>query len=118
MSKEVKGNDGPICTFKLKVDDKAATGKHSITIQNAKYSLTSGAAKVTMPETTGVLTIKTLGDANGNGEVDEADVKAIADFIMGKTPEGFDMEAADANQDTKVDAADIVTVIKYIKEME
>lgn len=118
MSKEVKGNDGPICTFKLKVDDKATAGKYSITIQNAKYSLTSGAAKVNMPEASGKLTVKKLGDANGDGYVTDADVKAIADFIMGKTPEGFDMDAADANQDTNVDAADIVTIIKYIKEME
>ena len=118
QSKEVKGNDGAICSFKLKVDETAKGGKQSITIQNAKYSLTSGASKVTIPEATGQLAIKKLGDANGNGDVTDADVKAIADHIMGMTLEGFDAEAADANQDTNVDAADIVTIIKYIKEME
>lgn len=118
QSKEVKGNDGAICSFKLKVDETAKGGKQSITIQNAKYSLTSGASKVTIPEATGQLAIKKLGDANGDGDVTDADVKAIADHIMGMTPEGFDAEAADANQDTNVDAADIVTIIKYIKEME
>ena len=118
QSKEVSGNDGAICRFKVKADDTAVSGKHAVTIQNAKYSLTSGETKVTLPEATGQLAIKELGDANGDGYVTDADVKAIADFIMGKTPEGFDMEAADANQDTNVNAADIVTVIKYIKEME
>lgn len=55
------------------------------------------------------------GDANGDGEVNEADINAIANHIIGKTSSGFDTKAADANQDTKVNAADIVTVIDIIK---
>ena len=55
-----------------------------------------------------------IGDVNRDGKLDDQDVKAIADHIMGKTPQGFYIEAADANQDTKVDAADIVTVINMI----
>lgn len=118
MSKEVKGNDGPICTFKLKVDDKATAGKYSITIQNAKYSLTSGAAKVTLPEATGVLTVKKFGDVNSDNEIDEKDVNAIAKHIMGQTPAGFDMDAADVNGDKKINAADIVALITLIKDLQ
>ena len=59
-----------------------------------------------------------VGDVNRDGKLDDQDVKAIADHVMGKTQQGFNIEAADANQDKKVDAADIVTFIKYIKEME
>ena len=118
MSKEVKGNDGPICTFKLKVDDKAAAGKHSITIQNAKFSLTSGAAKVTLPEATGVLTVKKFGDVNSDNEIDEKDVNSIAKHIMGQTPAGFDMDAADVNGDKKINAADIVALITLIKDLQ
>jgi len=114
QSKEVKGNDGAICTFKLKVAETAG-GKQPVIIKNAKYSLTSGASKVTLPESTGQLTIKKLGDANGDGDVTEADVKAIAQHIMGQTPTGFDKEAADANQDNKLNAADIVTINNIIK---
>ena len=114
QSKEVKGNEGAICTFKLKVAETAG-GKQPVIIKNAKYSLTSGASKVTMPESTGQLTIKKLGDANGDGDVTDADVKAIAQYIMGQTPTGFDKEAADANQDNKVNAADIVTINNIIK---
>ena len=42
-------------------------------------------------------------------------VKAIAQYIMGQTPTGFDKEAADANQDNKLNAADIVTINNIIK---
>ena len=114
QSKEVKGNDGAICTFKLKVAETVG-GKQPVIIKNAKYSLTSGASKVTLPESTGQMTIKKLGDANGDGDVTEADVKAIAQYIMGQTPTGFDKEAADANQDNKLNAADIVTINNIIK---
>ena len=115
QSKEVKGNEGAICTFKLKVDNTATIGKQPVIIKNAKYSLTSGASKVTLPEATGQLTIKKLGDANGDGDVTDADVKAVAKHIMGQTPTGFDEEAADANGDKAVNAADIVEIVKMKK---
>jgi hypothetical protein len=115
QSKEVKGNEGAICTLKLKVDDKATIGKQPVIIKNAKYSLTSGASKVTLPEATGQLTIKKLGDANGDGDVTDADVKAVAKYIMGQTPTDFDEEAADANGDKAVNAADIVEIVKMKK---
>lgn len=114
QSKEVKGNDGAICTFKLKVADTAG-GKQPVIIKNAKYSLTSGASKVTLPESTGQLTIKKLGDANGDGDVTEADVEAVAKHIMGQTPTGFDEEAADVNGDKVVNVADIVEIVKMKK---
>lgn len=114
QSKEVKGNDAAICTFKLKVAETAG-GKQPVIIKNAKYSLTSGASKVTLPEATGQLTIKKLGDANGDGDVTDADVKAVAKHIMGQTPTDFDEEAADVNGDKVVNVADIVEIVKMKK---
>ena len=84
-------------------------------IKNAKYSLISGASKVKMPEAEANLTIKKLGDANGDGDVTEADVNAVAKHIMGSTPEVFDEEAADVNGDQEINAADIVEIVKIIK---
>ena len=115
QSKEVKGNDGTICTFKLKVADKVKGGKYAVAIKNAKYSLISGASKVKMPEAEANLTIKKPGDANGDGDVTEADVNAVAKHIMGNTPEVFDEEAADVNGDQEINAADIVEIVKIIK---
>ena len=114
QSKEVKGNDGAICTFKLKVAETAG-GKQPVIIKNAKYSLTSGASKVTLPEATGQLTIKKLGDANGDGDVTEADINAVAKHIMGQAIDYFDKDAADVNGDKVVNAADIVEIVKIIK---
>ena len=64
----------------------------------------------------GVLTVTiNTGDANVDGDVTEADVKAVVKHIMGQTPTGFDKEAADVNGDKKIDAADIVGIVKIIK---
>ena len=58
-----------------------------------------------------------LGDANGDGVLTEADVKAIADHIMGQLPEGehFSKKNADVNGDEKIDTADIVKLVNLIK---
>ena len=62
-------------------------------------------------------TLKTIliGDVDGDGELTYADVNAIADHILGKNPENFNMKMADANEDGYVNIADIVKVISIIK---
>lgn len=52
------------------------------------------------------------GDADGNGVVDTKDVKTVADYIMGRDPIPFVFANANLNGDSKVDAADLVLLIK------
>ena len=56
------------------------------------------------------------GDVNGDGVVNDADVKDVASHIMGMTPKGFNKDAADVNNDNKVNAADIVLINKIINK--
>ena len=51
------------------------------------------------------------GDVNEDGDVNDKDVKAIADMIMSGTYNA----KADLNEDNKVNAADIVFLVKMIK---
>ena len=54
-----------------------------------------------------------LGDANRDGHVDQTDLDAIVDYVMGKTTKGaFDMDNADVNQDGGVDVADVVKLLR------
>lgn len=55
------------------------------------------------------------GDVNGDGKVDDTDVNDVVSFIMGKTPNGFNKDAADVNNDQKVNAVDIVFINNIIK---
>ena len=92
---------------------ESAVGEYEVKVSGAE------AQNYEISYTNGVLIIEMLlGDANGDGDVTEADVKAVAKRIMGQTPIGFDEEAADVNQDNKVNAADIVTINNIIKNKE
>ena len=52
------------------------------------------------------------GDANCDGTVNQYDLEAIVDYMMGRTQKAaFDMDNADMNQDGGVDVADVVELI-------
>lgn len=55
-----------------------------------------------------------LGDANQDGEVDVADIIAIANHILGSTPSTFSSAAADMNGDGEIDVADIIAIANHI----
>lgn len=54
------------------------------------------------------------GDVNGDGNVNKSYVELIIDFIMGKA--SVAKEAVDFNNDSKVNAADIVEYVKGVNE--
>ena len=55
-----------------------------------------------------------MGDANGDGVVDVADVVAIVNYILEKPADNFNAKAADVNGDNVIDAADVVLVVNII----
>ena len=54
------------------------------------------------------------GDANNDGVVDVADITAIASYILGSVPTGFNTDNADANGDSTIDVADITATASII----
>lgn len=54
------------------------------------------------------------GDANGDKEVDVADVVAIVNKILEKPSDTFNFEAADVNGDDTIDVGDVVGVVNII----
>ena len=58
------------------------------------------------------------GDADNSGEVDAKDITAIVDYLLGKNPEKFNKKNADANNDKKVNIADIVEIVNTITNKE
>ena len=56
----------------------------------------------------------TLGDANGSGNVDVADVITIVNYASGQEPKPFIFEAADVNTDLQIDILDVVGIIRTI----
>jgi hypothetical protein len=56
----------------------------------------------------------TLGDANGSGEVDVADVITTVGYVTGQEPKPFIFEAADMNTDQQINIYDVVGIIQKI----
>lgn len=65
-------------------------------------------------ETTTVEPTKTVGDANGDGVVDSADVTAIINYILGKPSASFNKENADVTGDGEILIDDAVQTVQLI----
>lgn len=51
------------------------------------------------------------GDANGDGNVNVADVTTSVNYIVGRNPKPFVFEAADLNEDQSIDVLDVVGLV-------
>ena len=80
------------------------------------YQLRFTGSSVAVDEFIGFLT--PLEDINGDGLLDDDDVDAISEHIMGDTPDNFNEENADVNGDGKIDIADIVAFNKKRKLLD
>ena len=60
---------------------------------------------------------KPKGDVNGDGEVDEADLELVVNYILNPSKD-FNKTAADMNGDGKVNAADVVLIINAMSNQE
>ena len=67
-----------------------------------------------IPEPDPIIPTGLKGDANGDGVVDVADITAIAGYILGEIPTGFNSDNADANSDSVIDVADITATASII----
>lgn len=56
----------------------------------------------------------TMGDANGNGEVDVADVITTVNYAVGMKPDPFIFDAADMNEDKNIDVLDVIGIVQKV----
>lgn len=56
----------------------------------------------------------TMGDANGNGEVDVADVITTVNYAVGMNPDPFIFDAADMNEDKNIDVLDVIGIVQKV----
>ena len=67
----------------------------------------------------GIGTTFVIGNVNGDNVLDENDLNAIINHIMGMPQEGsFDVNMADVNKDDDVNAADVVFLAKMLSKRE
>jgi len=79
--------------------------KYKSSYRNKTYARPDGGT-----ESPGYFTLRIKGDADGNGQVNAADIVAISNYMMGNPPAGFSKASADVNIDGVINIADIVAV--------
>ena len=103
----------PTATTKATVN--SPTGEYDIVVSGAEaknYNISYVNGKLTI-----VSAQQTLGDANGDGELNAADIIAIMSFISGNAG-SITLEKADVNGDGVVNIADIIAVSNIIAGKE
>ena len=55
----------------------------------------------------------TLGDVNGDNQVDIIDALMIAQYYVGLNPQGFNQNYANVNQDGQIDIIDALRIAQY-----
>ena len=63
---------------------------------------------------TGTSIQSTLGDANGDGQVNTMDITALVNYFMGQNPTPFIFNNADVNADGIIDVLDIIQMVNII----
>lgn len=56
----------------------------------------------------------TMGDANGSGDVDVADVVTTVNYAIGRKPDPFIFDAADINADKNIDVLDVIGIVQKV----
>lgn len=108
------GNEGAVLYFPIMVSD-LNRGTYNLILQD--IVITDKVGNKTNIETIGsVLNVVEAipGDANGDNEIDVADIVAVANHILGSSANDFLATSADYDSDGTVDVADIVNIANHI----
>ena len=106
----ISGHSGNIFSLTFKDTQSGEIGTHNITLKNMLLSNDRNENMISGNTTEAIL----LGDANGNGVINVADISAVVSYIYGNTPTGFNIKAADANSSGSINVADITEIINLI----
>lgn len=115
IGKNVKGNSGAIINVALDIANTLELGDYEVDIYDIILTETNG-LRITpfSVKSTVTLVDAESGDANHDGEVDVADIIAVANYILGRPSAQFDEIAANVNGDTSIDVADIIGIANII----
>ena len=97
----------------LDKDGKAGVKVHGELPGTAALTFSVDGYDLTATTTVNVVTIL-LGDVNGDGEVNAADIVVLQNYLSDQQTAGIDESAADADGDGSITAADIPAIVAII----
>ncbi len=114
-SKIFSGNDGEVAVMTLQIAENIEPGTYPVVFKNVILS-DSKANAIKLGNMKFSITVKAFepGDSNGDGEVNGADITAIANHLLGNPNSNFEEKPADANGDGEVNGADITAIANIL----
>lgn len=114
-SKKITGTSGALLNIIINVASTHTAGIFEANIDNIVFTKTNGSQiKLNSAKFNIEVHKAMMGDANGDGEINVADVVEIVKDILHKTTSRFVREAADVNEDGEINVTDIVLVVNMI----
>lgn len=111
----ISGTDGEIVQVVVNISKDMEEGDYPIILREIALSDNNSHGYEThYVKSTLTISAYTPGDVNGDGKINVIDFTAIANYILGKTPEGFIEKAADVIVDNKVNVVDLTAVANII----
>lgn len=111
----IEGNSGSIVDLNLALSKSIKAGNYSIELADIVLTKTDG-TQMKPQNVQGVLSLLDVqaGDANGDGEINVADIVEVVNYILGRPSDIFMWDAADLNGDGEVNVTDIVAIVNII----
>ncbi len=111
----IEGNAGAILNVLLQTEADLEAGVYEGKIENVIFTKVDG-TQLKLSDVTFSVEIDPIvqGDANGDGEVNVADIVEIVNYVLGKPSAKFVFTASDLNGDGEVNVTDIVKVVSII----
>ena len=111
----ITDHSGAIAQMQVVAVEGTADGTYEARLTDILFTKTDG-TQVKLADTTFSIVVNNRkpADANGDGEVDVADVVEIVNYLLGNPSETFDEAYADINGDGEVNVTDIVHAINII----
>ena len=111
----ILGNDGTVCDFTATLSKDMLASDYNIIMKNVIVT-TEDLKQTKIERLVSILSIPsfTIGDANGDEEINVTDIAATASYILGSTPTGFVEKAADVNEDNEINVTDIAGIANII----
>lgn len=116
-----EGNEGEVCTVRVKTSTDMANGGYPITFKNITTTYVDGEGKgqiqhdiITTYVNFFTPDFPSLGDANGDKQVNVTDITTVVSYILGNNPSKFVFALADAYQDGTINVTDITAIVDII----
>ncbi len=106
--------DGTLLTIGVEVPEDLNPGDYTVVLKNVRITNSYGQETVLSDGEFVISVAGTRGDANNDEAVTMGDVVAVLNYVLGKTPDEFNVANADVTGDGNITMGDVVGIVNLV----